>query len=581
MNPQRRPSRYPTRALCGLLLCLSSVASAALRVEVKGVDGELRTNVLAVLTVQRERDAANLSESHVRRYFQRGADEISQALEPFGYYAPQIDSDLQRTTEGWRVRYVIRTGEPVSFTEFDVRVLGEGARDAELLRLVGKLDLRRGEPARHARYEAFKTRLQQRAVARGYLDAAYARHELRIDAASRSAEVILHLDTGPQYRFGAVSFDEAGLDAALLQRYAAIKPGEVYSGERLLELQRALEISGYFAQVDVVAQREQARDREVPVHVTLTPRLRHEYSAGLGFGTDTGARGLLGWEHRRINSRGHRMNAKIRVSEIENDVSMNYSIPLADPRNDRLEFTGVVLDEHSDTVDTSLRKLGVGRTRERGDWREVLSLNYQREHFQLGLTDDTTALLIPGVSYAHVRADNRLLTRRGYSVQFDLRGAVEQVLSDMSFTQAGIKAKLIHPLFKQGRVIVRVQGGSTWTDSFNELPATLRYYAGGDQSVRGYDFEELGPRDASGEVIGGKHLVFGSLEYEHRLRGDWGVAVFYDTGNAFNSVNEGLESGAGIGLRWRSPIGMVRVDLASAISADNSLRLHFTLGPDL
>jgi translocation and assembly module TamA len=232
-------------------------------------------------------------------------------------------------------------------------------------------------------------------------------------------------------------------------------------------------------------------------------------------------------------------------------------------------------------VETSLRKVGVARTHLRGGWREVLSLNYQREDFQLGLTDETTGLLIPGASYAYVRTDNRVVTRHGYALQFDLRGAADRMLSDINFTQAGIKAKWIQAVSKQARVTVRTQGGTTWTDDFDKLPATLRYFAGGDQSVRGYDFEELGPRDASGEVIGGKHLVFGSLEYEQRIHGNWGVAVFFDTGNAFNSVSEGLESGAGIGLRWRSPIGMVRVDLASAISEDNSLRLHFTLGPDL
>ncbi|MFP5506345.1 MAG: autotransporter assembly complex protein TamA, partial [Gammaproteobacteria bacterium] len=125
------------------------------------------------------------------------------------------------------------------------------------------------------------------------------------------------------------------------------------------------------------------------------------------------------------------------------------------------------------------------------------------------------------------------------------------------------------------------EGATTWIDGFRELPASLRFFAGGDQSVRGYDFQELGPRDASGQVIGGKHLVFGSLEYEHRVHGNWGVAAFVDTGNAFNSTHEGLETGAGIGLRWRSPIGMVRLDLAAAVSQDNALRLHFTLGPDL
>src|SRR5690606_18920970 len=153
--------------------------------------------------------------------------------------------------------------------------------------------------------------------------------------------------------------------------------------------------------------RDQAQDRRVPVQVGLEPRKRHEYRAGVGFGTDTGARALLGWEHRRINRRGHRMDAEIRVSEIYQSLSSRYSIPLADPRSDRLEFTAAVLDEQSDTVDSSLYKLGVGRSVARGRWREALTLNYQREDFQVGLTDETTALLIPGISYLLVRADNR------------------------------------------------------------------------------------------------------------------------------------------------------------------------------
>lgn len=579
MNLHRRPLRLPF--LVCLLWCLSMPAAAALHVEVTGVDGELHDNVLALLTVQRQRAAADLSDALVRRYFRRGPDEIRRALEPFGHYAPEIDADLQRGADGWRIRYAVRPGEPVRFTDIDVRVLGPGSQDVEIRKVLARPGVRRGDPARHARYESLKNSLQQRAAARGYLDAEYVRHELRIDAAARSAQVVLHLDTGPQYRFGGISFDYAGLDDSLLQRYAAIMPGEVYSDERLLELQRALESSGYFTQVDVVPQRERTQDHAVPVHVTLTPRLRHQYSAGLGYGTDTGVRGLLGWEHRRINRRGHRMNAEIRASEIRRSLSTNYIIPLADPRSDRLEVTAALLDEQSDTVDTRLQKLGVGRTRARGDWREALTLSYQREDYELGLTENTTTLLIPGASYTHVQADDRLVTRRGHSLQFDLRGAVEKALSDMSFAQAGIKAKLIRPLGRRGRLIARAEGGTTWTDSFEELPATLRYYAGGDQSVRGYGYEELGPRDASGEVIGGRHLLFGSLEYEHRIRGDWGVAAFVDTGNAFNSTHEGLETGAGIGLRWRSPVGMVRVDLASAVSQDNGLRLHFTLGPDL
>ncbi len=568
-----------TLLMCAAL-CVSSAAVADLQVEVQGVDDELRANVLALLTVQREREAKDLSEGHVRRYYQRGPKEIRQALEPFGYYQIEIDSDLQQKQDGWRVQYRISLGEPVRYTDIDVQISGAGEHDAELRKALGKLSLKPGEPARHNLYEVAKASLQNVAIERGYLDAIYTRNELRIDPPSHSAQVILHLDTGALYSFGAVSFGYSGLDDEFLQRYVSIKPGDPYSTGRLLDLQRALENSGYFNKVDVQSQREQVQDHQVPIYVDLEPRKRHLYTAGLGFGTDTGARGLLGWEHRSVNGSGHRTSAEIRVSQISQSLTANYSIPLDNPNSDRLEFTAATLHEDSDTVDSTLNKLGVGRTLMRRSWLEAITLSYQREDYRVGLTHETTSLLIPGVSYTRVQADNRLISKRGHSLQFDLRGAAQPLLSDMTFTQAGIKAKLIRSVGRKGRWIVRAEGGTTWTDEFEELPATLRYFAGGDQSVRGYAYEELGPRDASGEVVGGKNLLFGSLEYDHRVFGNWGAAVFVDTGNAFNRLSEGLETSVGVGVRWESPIGLVRVDLASSVSEDKGVRLHFTLGPD-
>lgn len=579
------PSLSWIRILTNAVLCVGLLAASAawaeLRVVVRGLDDELRANVLALLTVQRERAAEGLSEGHVRRYFERGPREIREALEPFGYYSAQIDSELRRAGDDWIAEFRVQPGAPVRFTAPDVRITGAGEADPELRKAVAALDIRPGEPARHSRYESARSRLQNLAFERGYLDASYTRRELRIDTARLSAEAILHLETGPQFRFGEIEFTYAGLNEDLVRRYLHFQTGDPYSSRSLLELQRALEDSDYFARVDVVPERDRAQDHAVPVRVELEPRKRHKYTAGLGFGTDTGARGLIGWEHRRINRYGHRMNAEIRVSEIRSALTSNYSLPLANPRSDRLDFSAAVQDESTDTVDSNLYKLAAGRTVARGSWRETLSLAYQREDYEVGLTRETTTLLIPGISYAQVRADNRLIAARGHSLQFDLRGAAEPLLSDTSFVQAGVKAKLIRSLGANGRVIARAEGATTWIDGFRELPASLRYFAGGDQSVRGYDYQELGPRDASGEVIGGKHLVFGSLEYEHRVHGNWGVAAFVDTGNAFNSTHEGLETGAGIGLRWRSPIGMVRLDLAAAVSQDNALRLHFTLGPDL
>ena len=137
-------------------------------------------------------------------------------------------------------------------------------------------------------------------------------------------------------------------------------------------------------------------------------------------------------------------------------------------------------------------------------------------------------------------------------------------------------------LGSRGRVILRGEAGVTIASEVTVLPASIRFFAGGDQSVRGYDYKELGPVDENGEVIGGRYLLVGSIEYDHRITDDWSVAAFLDAGNAFDDFDEPLEQGAGFGVRWRSPVGPVRLDIANAISKPgNHWRVHFTIGPDL
>ena len=577
------PTATPLRSLALLILLLSSLpAVAALRVQITGVeDGPLLANVRALLTVQRESATEGLSEGHIRRYFLRGPEEIRAALEPYGYYNVQVESRLEAQGEDWIASFRIEPGTPVRYRDIRIVLKGAGETYPALLKTVDEFPLQAQQIVIHSDYEAAKANLLKTAIARGFLDAVYLRSELRIDPAAGYADVQLELQTGPQYRFGPVAFAESDLSEELLQRYVTFKPDEPYSTRRLLDLQRALEDSDYFERVEVVPQRALAQDNAIPIHVELESRKRNKYSAGLGFGTDTGARGLLGWENRRINQYGHRVGVDLRGSEIGNSLKANYSLPLAKPRTDRLEFSAASITEDTDTADSTLHKLGVGRTVARGRWREVVSLSYEQEDYTVGLTDETTTLLIPGISYSQVRTDNRLVVDRGWRVQFDLRGAAEPLLSDTSFVQAEAKGKWIRSVGERGRVIARAEAGSTWIDDADLLPVSARFFAGGDQSVRGYDYQDLGPVDASGEVVGGKHLLFGSLEYEHRIVGNWGVAVFVDTGNAFDDFSERLETGAGIGLRWESPIGMVRIDVAAAVSQDNAIRLHFTLGPDL
>ncbi len=203
-------------------------------------------------------------------------------------------------------------------------------------------------------------------------------------------------------------------------------------------------------------------------------------------------------------------------------------------------------------------------------------------YFVVGVDEGISRLFLPGLAWERTRADDRIFTRDGYRLRFIVRGAHEDVLSTTTLLQLKGDVKYIRPLGERMRFIARAGAGRTYTDEFHELPATLRFFAGGDQSVRGYDYESLGPRDAEGHVSGGEITVVGSTELELMFLKSWGVAAFFDAGNAFSTSSSWtFEKGTGAGLRWLSPVGLIRVDGAYAVGTPNMVRLHIGIGPDL
>lgn len=570
--------------LLGLLLGALPVraASPGIAVQVEGVSGELRDNVLAFLGIYQVREREDLSPARVRRLHAQAPGEIRAALQPFGYYRAQIDARLTQTTEGWVARYAITRGEPVHVTEVDVRVEGDGADDAEFRRLVRTFPLARGDQLRHAEYEIAKRDFQKLAAERGYFDFRFLLTEIRVDVEANAAAVRLHLDTGPRYRFGEITLDQDLLDPQFVRRFVRIKPGEPYTTRALLEIQTALADSEYYADIDVRADPADAVDHAIPVHIRLGPRKQNRYIFGIGYGTDTGARGRLGWQRRYINERGHHLRAELRASRIQQNITAGYFIPFRNPRTDQYALTAGYEEDDTLSYESEITRFGLSRTVARGRTRETLSLAYQNERFEVGGQTGETVLVMPGANWVRTFGEDRIYTPRGARLWFELRGGSAELGSDISFLQARLQPKAIYSITDAGRFIARLDIGSTRIDDFSALPASLRFYAGGDQSVRGYRYNSLGPTDASGNVIGGRRLLVGSLEYEHRIRGGWSAAVFYDAGNALEDYTDTLARGAGVGVRWRSPIGQVRVDVASALSEDgNPWRLHLNIGPDL
>jgi translocation and assembly module TamA len=577
-----------------LMLILGLVTAPAtradtprLRVDIAGVRGDLRTNVEAFLRLQpfTTADATLPSESRLRWLHQRASDDIRAALQPFGYYQPKIDAELTTISEGWLAEYTIDPGPALPLVELDIQIHGEGETDPAFQALLSSPELEVGTTLDQRQYERLRNRLQSLATERGYFDARFQRSHIQIDLDAYQATVIVHYDTQHRYQFGDVRFENSSLLPSFLERFIDLQPGQAFSATALQQVQSDLVNSGYFDQVMINASPDTAEDGVIPVVIDLTMRSRSKYTLGLGYATDTGPRARAGLERRWVNRRGHQFEAQALISQIRYGLGTAYTIPGADPRNDAYVLRARIDAEDSNRKDSITGVLGFSRRFQRGQWSHLLSLDYQWERFTAGSAQRrSTHLLIPSARSTWVNVDDRLQVRHGQSLTLELRGASEQLLSAINFAQGSVNGKWIHSFSDNQRLLLRAQAGSTLIDDddFPKLPTSLRFYAGGDNSVRGYGLDSIGPRDTQGQVIGGRHLLVASIEVDHRFRDNWRVAAFVDVGDAFDNKAPDLRTGAGLGLRWQSPVGPVKVDLGHGFDEPgDDFRIHFSLGPEL
>lgn len=578
------------QALLSLLLIFFSaplLARLNVTIEIDGIDSAMEDNVRLYLSIEQQKNHPSMTEGRLRRLHKKSTQEISKALQPFGYYHPQIESKISHilgddTTVRWRVSYNIDPGPPVLVDQFNFTLSDEMREDKNFQALIDELPIKQGSVFSHIEYERFKTSLAKTASEWGYFNARFVEHRVEIDLDTNKVAIFLHYEGSTRYVFGDVKLEQDVLRPALLQRYIPFEKGDPYSFHQLIDFQQALNDSYYFQTVEVSPGKPLHDSREIPVTVQLTPRKRHRFNFGLGYGTDTGARAKFGWEIPRVNKRGHRFDSEINVSHIGHSLIANYRVPVFNPRTDQLIYSAGVINETIDTRESTLRTLGITLKHTRNEWLEAISLNFQRENFVVAGDSGISTLLIPRINWSRTWGNDFIYAVDGLRFDLDLRGASEALVSDTDFAQLLGSIKFISSLDSKNRFITRGTLGSTWTNEFNKLPTSVRFFAGGAQSVRGYSYESLGPVDANGEVIGGKYLLEGSIEFEHSFKELWSVAVFYDAGNAVDNLNDDMAKGAGFGFRWKSPVGPVRIDFANALSVDSKpWRVHITVGPDL
>ncbi|MNE06164.1 Translocation and assembly module TamA precursor [compost metagenome] len=479
----------------------------------------------------------------------------------------------------------IDPGEPVHLRDVTIRVEGP-ASELKAFRKPDSPGLRSGAVLNHGHYEDAKRLIQNQASRYGFFSGRFTRQRLAIDPQAGVADIELVYQSGPRYHLGAVHFEgDTPFDDDLLQRMVPFKANAPYDSELIAELNQNLQSSGYFEGVRVDAAPTAADGQVIPVDVLLTTRKPRTMGLGLGFSTDVGPRGRANWTRHWVNSRGDSYGAEMELSAPRQNVGLFYDIPLDPPLTDKLRFAGGYQNEEIANTDSVSKLLTVGpewHSKLPSGWQRVISLKWQREEYRLGDDSGLSTLLMPGISYSYLRSDNRIDPHNGYRLQFDTQVAKEGLLSDTNLLHGNVVLKGLTTLAQKHRFLGRVQFGGSATNGYSSIPPSLRFYAGGDQSVRGYDYQSLSPENSDGDRIGGRYLVAGSVEYQYALLDKWRVATFVDQGNSFNDLElPTLKTGVGVGVRWVSPVGPIRVDVAHALDDPGGIRLHFSMGPEL
>jgi translocation and assembly module TamA len=564
------------------------LAAEPVEVVVEGVEGAARDNVRTALALPeglvREGKADRL---WLKRFAHQAESAVRSALEPYGYYNARVNVALETVgTEGYRLRVRVEAGTPVLVEGVKVELRGPGTDEKSLRELAAAFPLHRGDVLLQPRYEEAKEGLRSRAVERGYLDAEFAQHEILIAPGATTATINLVMETGEQYRFGEVRVEGApDYPEPFLRRYLTFKPDERFTFARLAETQLNYTNSERFKEVIVTPEKEEARDLRVPVLVQLKQAPRRRLRPGAGYGTDTGARFSLRYRDLDMFQRGHELSGNLYVSERLQGLVVGYTVPSS---RDIRGSTSLQLNLQRQDVTTYTSQLvAVEADLNRGLGKGALGTAYlklQQEEFTIGSQHSNARLVLPGLRLALNRYDNQIRPHRGYRLGLDLRGTHQALGSDTGLIQVVPEGSALLPLPWRLSLHLRGKGGITFpSEALADIPASLRFFAGGDQSVRGYAYQSLGPRDAGGKVVGGRHLVVGSAELERALFKDWGVSLFYDAGNAFNSfTNVSLFQGAGVGVHYYTPIGALNLSLARQIGVDTpAYHVHVTVGFEL
>ncbi len=588
--PDNKKTTRKAFLLVGFLIVFSSsiiipciTLAAKVEVQIKGIDKELKKNCLEFLSIYQEGKERELGVGRILYLHKKAIEEIKKALMPFGYFKPKIEASIKpidKEKKKWLSIYNIQKGPRIRIFKINFDITGMGKKDPILSSL--KPPFKKGDFFDQELYEGFKKKILETALEAGYLKAKLKEHKVLVNLNKYHVTIRLLLSTGNKFHFGKISVIGSRLSKGFIKKFTSFRENDPYSPQKVLEFKKRLLDSGYFSDVDIklVPQKKYIVDLKVIVSMKR-PNI---YKIGAGYASYDGPRLKMEWQRRYLNKKGHKLKTKLQVSRRESFLSLKYVIPASRPYSDylSLEPEAKWYDTESKTGQRYKLDFLYSVATESG-WRRNAGVNLEYERYKVNEKTSTKGELLPYIWWYKSFSDNLLYPRQGYMMKFGLKAGIAGLLTSSSFLRSFFDGKLIKSPTDDTRLISRMNLGYILTRDITEISASNRFFAGGLSSIRGFSIDQLGPIDPeTGDVVGGRYLAIFSLEFEKTIYKKWSGAIFCDTGNAFDpDFKNKVAIGAGFGIRWLSPLGLVRFDFGFGVSENPvPFRFYFSIGPD-
>ncbi len=549
--------------------------------KVNGIQGELLKNVEFYL----EKIKHETVTVQLKRYSEK---QIRSSLKALGYYQPEIKIKFtvigQETNTAFLMDVNIEKGPATLINALTFNIIGAGKTDNEFMTVLNTLPLKLGDVVNHAHYTKSKTLIDDRLLELGYFDAKWDKSQLGISLVDSSAKVELLVNTGERYVYAPIVIKGDTQAEKYIRTLAPFKTGQVYRAGDISKFNFDLAATPYFKSVRVYADIENRENAQIPIKIEVLHKALNNFEIGGGFSTDLGAKARFKWSRPWVGSNGHYFENNVIASEVEQEFKLSYTIPENDPINDvwRLSL-GYKNEENRDTekfthkVTSQLQRQWLLENR----WVRTSFIRHEKESFELADKVEHTEMLIPGISYAKKRIRGGTTPYWGDHWLITLELAQENFFSNTDLLKFQLESAILRTYYTRHMIYARATLGAIWVDDINKVPGSLRFYAGGDQSVRGFGYESISPTENEVKV-GGRYLATGTLEYNYQFAANWRLALFTDAGTATNDFSEQIEVGTGFGIRWLTPIGPVRVDHAWALTTDNkTTRISIMIGPEI